>query len=369
MFWRDGLLYAQKQVKGKRQKRCLGTDDPASARTRREEWLKELEIDAGHAGGPLLFATVLADWKAFMTGKVDDKKWHGEVGERTLDGYRRLIAGMDKWLEGRKLSEVNKALIAEIIKARKPEVTTATIKRGLVALSSVMEYAIAHDFCDANPVLPWLKRLKERRDPIVEPRNQDIELLIQRSRGMWPYIIKAALVTGIREEALITAKRDFVDHELKQITVIDKGNKRRTVDLKPMGGYEIFKSIPAFASKPWLFWRTENKRVRKDSKRAPTFIGDRIEDPAPEFKREVARVTEWAEQNGVEFHPFTFHALRHKHAIEYLRHGGNIYDLQKRLGHASLAQTEAYLQFLTPEQQRGATHGEGVLKRRFTLIA
>ena len=364
MYWRNDVLYAQKQIKGKRTPHCLDTNDPAVAKTRRDQWLKELEVDAGHVGGPMMFINVLADWKSHMSGKADGKKWHGEVGENTFDRYCCSIAQLDKWLDGSKLSQINKALIADIVKARKTQVTTATIKRDLVALSSVMEYAIAHDYCEANPVLPWLKRLKERRDPIVEPRDQDIALVIERSRGMWPYLVKAALVTGIREEALVTAKRDFVDPNLKTITVIDKGNKRRTVDLRPMGGAEFFESIPAFAGKPWLFWRMTDKRVRKDSERAATFAGDMIEDPGPEFSRETKRVSEWAEQNGVEFYPFTFHALRHKHAIEYLRHGGNIYDLQKRLGHASLAQTEAYLQFLTPEQQRIATHGDGVLKRK-----
>ena len=60
----------------------------------------------------------------------------------------------------------------------------------------------------------------------------------------------------------------------------------------------------------------------------------------------------WAEENGVEFRPFTFHHLRHKHAILWLRNGGNIYELQQRLGHSSIKQTEEYLKYLNPDQQR-----------------
>lgn len=56
--------------------------------------------------------------------------------------------------------------------------------------------------------------------------------------------------------------------------------------------------------------------------------------------------------------PFTFHHLRHKHAIVWLREGGNIYLLQQRLGHSSIKQTEEYLKYVTADQQRQNTHGE-----------
>jgi integrase/recombinase XerD len=66
---------------------------------------------------------------------------------------------------------------------------------------------------------------KERRDPIAEPRDQDIELMIQRARGMWPQLIRAALVTGVPEGALVNAKREHVNHERKELTVVDKGQQ------------------------------------------------------------------------------------------------------------------------------------------------
>ncbi len=49
--------------------------------------------------------------------------------------------------------------------------------------------------------------------------------------------------------------------------------------------------------------------------------------------------------------------IPHIYAIEYLRSGGNLYALQKQLGHGSIRQTEWYLQFLTPEEQERAKSG------------
>jgi integrase/recombinase XerD len=358
-FWKGPYLYGEIQIKGQTYKKSLKTDDKGIAVQRREEWVKELKRDLYCDDGPRLFSDVLAEWLVDITGKIDGKKWHGEVSETTLLRYKVSLAQLAPFLENKKLSEITGKLIGAMVKTRKTEVTTATIKRDLVALSSVLNFAVLHQYCEYNPVLPWLKSLKERRDPICEPRDQDIELVIKRARGLWPYIIRAALVTGIRETALVNIQRSAVDHDRKEVSVIDKGNKFRVVDLKPMGGYDLFASIPAFVGGNNLFWRTEDKRVRRDSKREATTIGDKIEDPAACFRREVARVAVWAKENGVDFQPFCFHALRHKHAIKWLREGwGDIYDLQQRLGHSSIGQTEAYLKFLPPDQQRIAKHGK-----------
>ena len=51
---------------------------------------------------------------------------------------------------------------------------------------------------------------------------------------------------------------------------------------------------------------------------------------------------------------FRIHDLRHLHAVDWLKGGGSIYDLQKGLGHASIKTTELYLAFLTAEEQRVA---------------
>ena len=55
--------------------------------------------------------------------------------------------------------------------------------------------------------------------------------------------------------------------------------------------------------------------------------------------------------------PFTFHHLRHRYAVDYLKGGGSIYDLQQQLGHSSVKTTEIYLAFMTPAEQRVAKFG------------
>lgn len=62
-------------------------------------------------------------------------------------------------------------------------------------------------------------------------------------------------------------------------------------------------------------------------------------------------------KEGRQFDGFRFHDLRHLFAVEALKSGMNIYDLQQHLGHSSVKVTEMYLAHLTPEEKAMAKGG------------
>jgi site-specific recombinase XerD len=116
---------------------------------------------------------------------------------------------------------------------------TATVKRDLVALSSVLNFSIDQGWRDDNPVLPRLGRIKERREPIILPQRTHIDLVIERSPGMIADMIRVAMATGAREDELLRAERDAIDHDRRQMTIVGKRNKRRVIDLNPFGAYAL----------------------------------------------------------------------------------------------------------------------------------
>jgi integrase/recombinase XerD len=63
--------------------------------------------------------------------------------------------------------------------------------------------------------------------------------------------------------------------------------------------------------------------------------------------------------NRVDFRPFRFHDLRQRHAVQWLKEGRSIYDLQRRLGHTSINTTEAYCEYLTADEERVAKQTAG----------
>lgn len=246
------------------------------------------------------------------------------------------------------LDQINGALISEIVTARKAAgASVATIRRDLTALSSVLGFAEANEWREGNPALSWLRRLRERRDPIRLPEQHSIDRIVARVPGMLPALIRAARATGCRLDELVSAKRSQFDRTRRQLTVYGKGNKARVIDLEPFGAFAIFDSLPAYLAEPWLFWHSQGEPYKNVSSRFSGYV-----------KAELAAAVEAAGPGRTPaFRPFGFHHLRHLHAVEWLKSGRNIYDLQQRMGHASIKTTEIYLAFLTADEIRTVKYG------------
>jgi integrase/recombinase XerD len=114
------------------------------------------------------------------------------------------------------------------------------------------------------------------------------------------------------------------------------------IDVRPFDGYAFLAALPAYVGKQHLFWHDN---------------GAPYSSFAPTFNKLMTRVEIWAKANGVEFRRFRFHHLRHRHAVDWLKSGGDIYTLQGRLGHTSIKTTEMYLGYLTPGEVQIAKFG------------
>jgi integrase/recombinase XerD len=329
-YWRGDILWGRIKVNGHERRWPLHTDNPALARQRREAGKNRLTADAHHGDAPHGFLEALQGWGPWIVRRTRPK---------TVARYACSLGQLKQWLDGKQLSDIDARLIAEIIRERQAaSVTNATIKRDLVALSSVLNYAIDQGWIESNPALPRMKRVKEARVTIILPRAEDIELMRARAPGMIKNLIDAAIATGAREEELLQAERPDADLKAAQLTLTGKRGKRRTIDLNPFDGVRIIRDLPTFLGSPLLFWHS---------------AGEDYKNFASQFNAIGRRTVAWAQQEGIDFRKFRFHDLRHLHAIEWLRSGRSIYELQHRLGHASIKTTEVYLEagYLTYEQQ------------------
>ena len=319
------------RIKGRLVTWSLHTDNPPLAAERRKAGKDHIIAEVHHGDARREFIEVMEMWAPWIAK---------QVGPRTAARYACSLDQMRPWLDGKALHDVDSRAVAEIVRGRTAAgVTNATIKRDLVALSSVLNYAIDQGWRDDNPVLPRMRRIKERRDPIVLPNRIHLDLLIARCPGMVADVVRAAIATGARQDELLKARRDQIDHDRRQLTLVGKGNKVRVIALDPYGGYELLRGLPTFARSPLLFWHSG---------------GEDYKNFSSQFAAIVARTAAWARENGIDFRAFRFHDLRHYHAVTWLKDGRSIYDLQARLGHSSIKTTEMYLRYLTPEEERAA---------------
>lgn len=332
-YWRGGVLWGRIKVKGEEIRWSLRTSNEEVAVRKVAAERKRLseQVHDGHLVHT--WESVFAAWSEHITH---------EVSASTVLRYAVSLKQLEQWLLPLSMGEITKAKITEIVEGRRARgVTNATIRRDLTALSSVLSFAEGEDWRDDNPALARLARMKERRDPIVLPELEHIEMVVQRAPGNFAKMIEAALLTGCRQSELVTAERTRVDHVRKQLTVIGKGNKLRVMKLSDEA-YRLIASVPAALATKTLFWHSGGAPYRNVASRFAGF---------------VSAAQKGAQASGLDFRPFTFHHLRHRYAVDFLKGGGNIYDLQKHLGHTSVKTTEMYLTYLTADEARVAKYG------------
>jgi integrase len=119
-------------------------------------------------------------------------------------------------------------------------------------------------------------------------------------------LIRAALATGAREDELLRAQRPDIDDTRRQMTLVGKRNKRRTIDLEPFGGYDLIRSLPSHINSQLVFWHSD---------------GESYKNFASQFAAIVGRTAAWAKAEGIDFRPFRFHDLRHWHAVHWAKVG------------------------------------------------
>lgn len=263
---------------------------------------------------------------------------------RTGARYAQSIACCRKWLDGRKVHEIDNALLKQIVSARaKHGITNATIRRDMTAISSVLGHCFDEGWIEENPArMMDRSRFKERPLPIGLPRLDSIaQVFAEASRFM--DMAELSLETGMRQEEVAGLEHDRLDRKRMSATLEEtKGNAVREVTLTDRALAIIDRQPRHFRAK-WVFWHGNGERYRNvDSS----------------FYALVRRVARKAAQAGRDFRRFRFHDLRHLFAVTYLREcRGTIYALQQILGHKSIKTTEQYLKHLTPDEQLAAKHG------------
>jgi integrase/recombinase XerD len=81
------------------------------------------------------------------------------------------------------LAQIDRKLLWRIVEERQQEVTNATIKRDLSALSALIKYAVARGWMGdrPNPVPAVMRAITEKCDPINLPHDDDIARVMKRA--------------------------------------------------------------------------------------------------------------------------------------------------------------------------------------------
>jgi site-specific recombinase XerD len=159
--------------------------------------------------------------------------------------------------------------------------------------------------------------------------NELAKLLSQTNRvtkeGFRDYCLLLIFIdTGIRLSELACLKPDDIDYEQNLFKVMGKGRKERFVPF----GRRVAKALMKYQLKcrPEPIG-TDNFWLRRDGR---PLLPKRIEKLVASYGKKAGLKRCYA------------HKLRHTSSVMYLRNGGDVFSLQKKLGHRSLSMTRHY---------------------------
>jgi len=336
LYQRNGIYWARFKVRGHEYRSSLRTRSETVAERRLKSLKQQIEDRAFFgAADPKLWQEAVISW----TGAWSRLGIKPGTGAR----YAQSLIVVRPWLDGKKVHEIDNALLKEIVRARTKLVTNATARRDITAIASVLGHCVDEGWIEENPAhMMDRSRFKERRLPIVLPRPDSIaQVFAERSRFM--DMAELSLESGMRQEEVASLEHDRIDRKRMSATLEEKkGNAVREVPLT-VKALAIIDRQPRHFKARWVFWHGN---------------GERFLNVDSSFYAKVQQVARKAAQAGRAFRRFRFHDLRHLFAVTYLRERrGGIYDLQQVLGHKSVKTTEEYLKHLTPEEKWAAIHG------------
>jgi integrase len=219
--------------------------------------------------------------------------------------------------------------------------SASTVASMLGRLEGIFEWARKRRYIEANPVSPV--------DPIKPPENADkdyeiwtaseVEMFLawcKREDEPLYQIALAALNTGARLGELIGLQWDKVDMQRRLIHIsrkwnnksgelesTTKGRRSRTIAIND-ALYGVLAEQKLGGKRPWVFCEADGSRIKSNQLTCYRFR------PA-------------CEKAGVR--AIRFHDLRHTFAVHFMQAGGDIYKLQRQLGHKSIETTQQYLRF------------------------
>ena len=331
LYQRGGIWWLRASVDGVERRESLRTRDVKTARRIRDARIEAFTAAAFRGEKRVSWKEAVAAWAEHEAV---------QIAPSTARRYAVSLLQCEPFLELFAVDEIDgKSISALIAGRRKLGATPATVRRDLTAVSRVLEHAEAEGWREGNPTLSKRKLLKERRDPIVLPERAAIEAVIDAATPRFGALIRAAELTGARQDELVRATWRAFNPRAATLEIIGKGRKRRTIRLDEAAAAHFSAQPRTLGAEQRIFCREG---------------GLPFAQAASDFTHLRRQVEAQAEREGQPFRRFRFHDLRHLYAVEALRRGVGIYDLSKHLGHTSVKTTEIYLAFLTSDEAERA---------------
>jgi len=325
LYKRNKIWWGRIQIAGTEQRRSLRTADRFEAKKRLAKWRGELEEAQ-------FYGQARSTWQDAVI-RFATEVMPSSIKPSTVDRYNVSFRQLDAHLRDIYVDQIRLSTIARIVgERRKAGATNATIQRDLTAMSRVLSACCQWEIRTGNPARDYDRRqIKEYRDPIRPPADEDISAVLNRAPGQFSDLIRFLALEGCRQEE--GASLEWYQVRLQRGEILltkTKTNHPRVIRIG-QETIELLSALPRHLKSKMVFWHDD---------------GERYSNVASRFREIVKSAQSLAQKEDRSFTPFRCHDLRHRYAIRQLEAGRDIYDLKLHLGHSSVKTTERYLGYV-----------------------
>jgi integrase/recombinase XerC len=204
-------------------------------------------------------------------------------------------------------------------------------------LRAFFNWLVAEGIIESSP-MARVPRPIVRDDQIHPLTNEQVKALVEAARRSYfprhnEAVLRFLIDTGVRASELCGITLGDLDMSNRSVTVLGKGNKRRSVHF----GVATSRTL-------WNHLRG-NDYIPGENDRWPLFCSQSGPNTGCKTTRGgilkmVHRLGLAANISGVRCSP---HTLRHTFAVNFIRNGGDPFSLMQLLGHTNLQMTNRYV--------------------------
>lgn len=240
-----------------------------------------------------------------------------------------ILSGLGSYLNNDIVSDITSTDLRKFFVEKASATTPATSARYYNCINCFFKFLKKEEFIESNP-MQGIER-PHAPTPIIQPLSQEqVEAIVNAcGNGFAGFrnrlILLLLMDTGLRASEACGLTLSDIDWENQTFIIRHgKGDKARRV---PFG------STVASVMRQYIARRAESDNPRL----LVTVYGEKVD------RYRLRSIIKCLAQKAHVEHPHMGpHLLRHTFAVQYLRNGGDVFSLQKMLGHSTLTMTRRY---------------------------
>ncbi len=259
--------------------------------------------------------------------KVKDLLMLRNCSTRTISNYLSCINRFKNYYKFKNLVNLNESDILEYLKENFINIgcSAATIN---VNRAAIKYYYLVNFNIDFNNILLPQTKIPSRFPKLIS-KHDFVKMFNSEFNLKYKLWIILAYGSGLRISEVASLKVSDILCKDHKIRIIGKGNKER------------FAPLPNFTLKLLQSYYFRNKNIINNDFLFPGLYNKTKNSHINSFT--IKQAFQKIKENNNLDNSITFHTLRHSYATEFIKAGGDIWELKNILGHSSINTTSIYL--------------------------